>query len=31
MPSYRMFPKVSGRNLLDQQQIERLVEWLRGK
>jgi mono/diheme cytochrome c family protein len=31
MPSYRMFPKTPGRNLKEQQQIERLAEWLRGK
>ena len=31
MPSYRMFPKTPGRNLLDQQQIDRLAEWLCGK
>jgi ubiquinol-cytochrome c reductase cytochrome b subunit len=31
MPSYRMFPKTPGQNLLDRQQVERLAEWVRGK
>jgi ubiquinol-cytochrome c reductase cytochrome b subunit len=31
MPSYRMFPKEAGRNLLDGRQIERMADWLRGK
>ena len=31
MPSYQMFPGDPRKNLLDQRQIERLADWLRGK